>query len=182
MIKSIFYHFKNRVARYIAYIIFCILISLLAQSCASALTITDNLRTISDTNYNYLINVGDTSNYKDYIITSEYINNGNYNYYTTYYLCLTNNELTITDEINMSVNCDKLIKYYSYSNDYTYDISFNEELVLDNSIYYLKDKKYTNIYIFLWSISIILSINLIFHVLSRILRNRYGGLKYGKIT
>lgn len=182
MIKSIFYHFKNRAARYIAYIIFGILMSLLAQSCASALTITDNLRIISDTNFNYLKNVGDTSNFKDYVITSQYINNGNYNYYTRYILCLTNNDLTITNEINMSVNCEKLITYYSYSNDYSYTITTNEQLVIDNSIYYLKDKNTSNIYVFIWAILIILGITLMFHILSRLLRNRYGGLKYGKIT
>lgn len=179
LIKGIIYYIKRNIARIIASAIIGFICAFFTQSCVNAQSITNNLRTINDSYITYFTNVAESSDYKNYVITSDYTNNGSYNNYTTYYLCLTNDDLNIKDSINMSSNCDLLYSYNNYSNNYNYNISKDDHIYLTNTIYYTNKKDYCYFYL----VALLLSVFMIFTFLifNRIFRNRYGGLKYERI-
>lgn len=121
--------------RYLSYIIVLVVISFAARSCAQAMTIQNNLRTISDTQIKMFENIYKRSKYDNYILVSNY-NSSSYNNYTDYYLCLTNDSLIADDVKNISSNCDQLYKYNNYSNNYTFEKLNDNTLTVTNSIYY----------------------------------------------
>lgn len=175
-------YIKRNIARIIAYAIISFICAFFAQSCANAQSLSNNLRTINDTYFKYFENVANSLDYKNYIITSDYINNGSYNNYSIYYLCLTNDTLNNQDPLNISVSCEKLYTYYSYNNTYNYNIRNNENLVLNNNLYYSSSNKVNDTNIYLICLIIITSLIFCLIIFNRILRNRYGGLSYGKIS
>ncbi len=144
------------VMRLIGYSIAILLLAFCATRCAKALTISDNLLPISDSQLNYLKNVYERSNYKNYVITSNRINN-NYNTITYYYLCLTNDDLDLSSATSLTSNCNEFYRYNSTNNNYEMIKLNDTELILNNSVYYssyFKNNIDTNILII---ITIILS-------------------------
>lgn len=140
--------FVKKYLKYIIYIFVSLLATFFAHSCANAQAISNNLRTISDTYLDYFKSVGSSSNYKNFIITSSY-NDSSYSRYTTYYLCLTNDDIDTSDSLHLNVSCDVFMTYYTYNNTYTYDIKNNENLILSNVIYYsYSNVNYSHIFLF----------------------------------
>jgi len=133
--NDIFYNIYRSFMRILGYIVVILVISLAAQRCAKAMTITDNLRTINEANLNYLVNIYDRNDYKNYIISSDYISSG-YNGYTNYYLCLTNDELDVSSPGNITSSCSELYRYNSSTNSYSLEKLSDPELKVINSIYY----------------------------------------------
>ena len=85
------------------------------------------------------------SEYKNYLLASEYIQN-NYSYYTDYYICLTNEDITINSSISASATCSELYRWnYRSSNDNVLEKVNDNTLNVNNSVYYtnnVKDKKF----------------------------------------
>lgn len=142
-IKSILNKFVNDVfnniyrsfLRIIGYIVVIVVIGLAASRCAKAMTINDNLRTISDAQRAMFENIYLRSDFDNYILTSSY-NSSSYNNYTDYYLCLTNNKLDVTNVKNIESDCEELYKYNNYSNNYTLEKLNDKNLKINNSVYY----------------------------------------------
>ena len=67
--------------------------STFATKVASAKTINQSTDVINDNILKYFENVYEREDYKNYLLASEYVNNGGYNYTTYYYMCLTNEKI-----------------------------------------------------------------------------------------
>lgn len=176
------YYIKKNIARLIASAIIGFLCMFFAQSCAKALSLSDNLRTINESQLNYLLNVAKSSDYKNYVITSDYVNNGSYNNYSVYYLCMTDKEIIKDTYISLSTTCDDLITYYIYNNNYNYNTSKNVPFNLNNVIYYSNTKENNNLYTLLLIVILALFSIFMLIIFQRIFRNRYGGLKYERLS
>ena len=76
------------------------------------------------------------SEYKNYLLASEYIQN-NYTYYTDYYICLTNEDIVINSSISASATCEELYRWnYRSSNDNVLEKVNDNRLNINNSVYY----------------------------------------------
>jgi len=133
--NDIFSNIYRSFLRVIGYIVVIVVIGLAASRCAKAMTINDNLRTISDSQRSMFENIYKRSNYDNYILTSSYTNSS-YNNYTDYYLCLTNDKLDTSNVKKITSNCDELYKYNNFSNNYTFEKLNDNKLIVTNSIYY----------------------------------------------
>jgi len=131
IIKSVYRSFM----KILGYVVVILVIGLAARSCAKAMTVQDNLRTIGDTQFKLLENIYERSDYDNYLITSNY-NNSSYNNTTNYYLCLTNDKLDTSNVKKITSNCDELYKYNNFSNNYTFEKLNDNKLIVTNSIYY----------------------------------------------
>lgn len=58
------------------------------------------------------------------------------NYYNDYYICLTNESYTITDEFNTKANCAELYRYYRGNSTYNLVKVNDSTLEFKNSIFY----------------------------------------------
>lgn len=151
--------------RIIGYVAIILIIGFCATRCTKAMTITDNLITISETQLNYFKDIYNRSNYKNYVITSYRTISGTT--YTYYYLCLTNDNLDTSNATNITTNCGELYRYYSYSNNYSMTKLNDNELRLQNSVYY-SSNVYTNNSIIIqlfYVIVIVFLIYLLFYIL-----------------
>lgn len=133
--NDVFNNIYRSFLRVIGYIVVIVVIGLAASRCAKAMTINDNLRTISDSQRQMFENIYMRSKYDNYILASSY-NSSGYSNYTDYYLCLTNDKLDVTNVKNIVSNCDELYKYNSYSNSYVFDKLTDNRLNVVNSVYY----------------------------------------------
>lgn len=141
-IGSTFYHFFIKA---IVFLLFILVIGFVATSCAKAMTINDNLRTIPQSQLDYLKEIGERSSYKNYVIYSDYVYAGSYNnYYSNYYICLTNNELDVPYANIIETNCNKIYRYTTYNGNSFVEI-VDSYLKLNNTFYYTnvnKDKDF----------------------------------------
>lgn len=171
--NDIFYNIYRSFLRVIGYIVVIVVIGLAASRCAKAMTIQDNLRTISDLQFKLLENIYYRSDYDNYIISSSY-SNSSYNNITNYYICLTNDKIDTSNVKNVTSNCDELYHYNSYSNNYTLEKINDDQLKVVNSIYYtntIASKRfYYNVIVLLIILVIIASIVWLFSVFSKIFR------------
>lgn len=136
--------------RLLGYAIIILVIGFFGHSCTKAMTISDNLRTINETQLEMLENIYNRSNYKYYVISSEY-DSTNYNNYTNYYLCLTNEYFDVSNPMNLNATCDKQYKYSYISGSYSLEELSDTELNLSNSIYYTNINNLDNLDIYiLW--------------------------------
>lgn len=118
-----------------------VVLSTFATTVASAKTINQSSNFIDESIINYANNIYEREDYKNYLLAQEYINNGSYNYYTYYYLCLTNDKIDTTNSLNVSSSCDVLYRYYRNNNTYNIEKLNDKELSVNESIYYIKSSK-----------------------------------------
>lgn len=177
MFKNILNSFSRSIGRILSYILIFIVVMLLCAKCTKALTINDSNRTVGESYLTLFENIYDRSNYLHYVIVG---NNASYN--NNYYLCLTNEEIDTSNALKINTICDLLYTYYYSNNNYSLSIKQNEELIVNNSIYYT-DVKYNRSHIYiLSSILLILTIFLFFYIFTKVLNNRStGGLHYEKV-
>lgn len=156
------------IIKFICYGLVFLVIGFCATRCTKAMTITDNLRTINETQLEMLKNIGERSKYKYYVIASQYISSG-YNNYTDYFICLTNEQLDVTTPNFLNVTCEKIYKYTNNSNNYSLGEVIDKEFKLSNVTYYTNYND-TQEYIFslLWIISLSLLIYCLIYVIFQI--------------
>lgn len=122
-----------------------VVLSTFATSVASAKTIDNSNQVLDYSRYDYFINLYDRSKYKNYLLASEYIQNS-YSYYTDYYICLTNEDVTINSSISAIANCDELYRWnYRSNSDNVLEKVNDNKLIVNNSVYYTNnayDKRY----------------------------------------
>ena len=156
------------IIKFICYGLVFMVIGFCATRCTKAMTITDNLRTIPETQLTMLKNIAERNNYKYYVITSDYISSG-YNNYTNYYICLTNEQLDITTPNFLETTCEKIYRYTNNSNNYSLGEVVDKEFKLSNVTYYTdynsSRQKVINIML---TITLIGGISLLLQIISRI--------------
>lgn len=123
------------VVKFIGYMIVFLIIGFCATRCTKAMTITDNLRTINETQLEMLKDIGKRSKYKYYVISSDYISSG-YNNYTNYYICLTNEQLDISTPNFLNTTCEEIYRYTNNSNNYSMAQVVDKQFKLSNVVYY----------------------------------------------
>lgn len=123
------------IVKFIGYLIVFLVIGFCATRCTKAMTINDNLRTISETQLTLLKDYAESSKYKYYVIASEY-NTSGYNNYYNYYLCLTNEQLDISSPNNLNTTCTEIYRYNNSSNTYSMTKINDSNFTLNNSTYY----------------------------------------------
>lgn len=123
------------IVKFIGYLIVFLVIGFCATRCTKAMTINDNLRTISETQLTLLKDYAESSKYKYYVIASEY-NTSGYNNYYNYYLCLTNEQLDISSPNNLNTTCTEIYRYNNTSNNYSMTKINDSNFTLNNSTYY----------------------------------------------
>lgn len=137
-------HLKN-IVKHSFRLLFIVVLSAFATKVASAKTINNSNQVLDYSRYDYFVNLYMRSEYKNYLLASEYIQN-NYSYYTDYYICLTNEDITINSSISASATCSELYRWnYRSSNDNVLEKVNDNTLNVNNSVYYtnnVKDKKF----------------------------------------
>ena len=131
---------KN-IVKYSFRLLLIVVLSTFATTVASAKIINQSSNFIDESIINYANNIYEREDYKNYLLAQEYINNGSYNYYTYYYLCLTNDKIDTTNTLNVSSSCDVLYRYYRNNNTYNIEKLNDKELNVNESIYYTKSSK-----------------------------------------
>ncbi len=115
---------------------FLVVLSTFATSVASAKTINNSNQVLDYSRFDYFENLYMRSEYKNYLLASEYIQN-NYTYYTDYYICLTNEDIVINSSISASATCEELYRWnYRSSNDNVLEKVNDNRLNINNSVYY----------------------------------------------
>lgn len=112
--------------------VFCVV----ATPVADAKTVTDSQEFISEDRLLYFENLYKRSDYNHYLLVAE-DNVDNYYSYTDYYICLSNEDIEITDNLNASLNCEEMYRYYRISNN-NYDlVKVNDNnLIVEDSLFY----------------------------------------------
>lgn len=115
---------------------FCLLLisvfSLVATEVAEAKTITNSTNFANSTQLEYFNNLYKRSGYKYYLLGLDNTDS----YYNDYYICLTNESYTITDEFNTKANCSELYRYYRSNNSYNLSKINDDTLEFKNSVFY----------------------------------------------
>lgn len=115
---------------------FCILLisvfSLVATEVAEAKTITNSTSFASTQQLEYFNNLYKRSGYKYYLLGLDNTDN----YYNDYYICLTNESFTITDEFNTKANCSEIYRYYRSNSAYNLTKVNDSTLEFKNSVFY----------------------------------------------
>lgn len=123
------------IVKIIGYLIVFLVIGFCATRCTKAMTISDNLRTINETQLTLFEDYAKSSKYKYYVIASEY-NTSGYNNYYNYYLCLTNEQLDVSSPNNLNTTCNEIYRYNNTSNNYSMTKINDNNFTLNNSTYY----------------------------------------------
>lgn len=115
---------------------FCLLLisvfSLVATEVAEAKTITYSTNFANSTQLEYFNNLYKRSGYKYFLLGLDNTDN----YYNDYYICLTNESYTITDEFNTKANCAELYRYYRSNSSYNLSKINDNTLEFKNSVFY----------------------------------------------
>ena len=115
---------------------FCVLLisvfSLVATEVAEAKTIANSTNFANSSQLEYFNNLYKRSGYKYYLLG---LDNSD-NYYNDYYICLTNENYTITDEFNTKANCAELYRYYRGNSTYNLVKVNDSTLEFKNSVFY----------------------------------------------
>lgn len=156
------------IIKFICYAFLLLLVGFCATRCTKAMSITDNLRTINDTQLTMLKDIAERNNYKYYVITSDYISSG-YNNYTNYYLCLTNDQLDVSTPNFLETTCEKIYRYTNNANNYSLGEVVDKNFKLSNVVYYTNynesRQKVINIMLI---ITLIGGISLLFQIIIRL--------------
>lgn len=127
------------------FLVIVTVLSTFATSVASAKTVTSTSSVIDSATLDYFENIYKRSNYKNYVIASEYITSGvGYNYITYYYFCLSNQQIEVSDPINVNASCDVLYRSYRNNNTYVLERQYDNNLIVSNNIYYTNNIYDTN--------------------------------------
>ncbi len=119
-----------------------VVLSTFATAVASAKTIyNSSSSTISTDILEFFDNIYDREDYKRYILANEYIGSG-YNYTNNYYMCLTNEDIDTSNSLSVNSSCEKMYLYYRDSGSYVFEELSDNELIIDNSIYYVYENNY----------------------------------------
>lgn len=112
--------------------VFCVV----ATPVADAKTVTNSQVFISEDRLLYFENLYKRSDYNQYLLVAE-DNLDNYYSYTDYYICLSNEDIKSTDNLNASLNCEEMYRYYRLSNN-NYDLVKVEDnnLTAQDSLFY----------------------------------------------
>ena len=115
---------------------FCVLLisvfSLVATEVAEAKTIANSTNFANSSQLEYFNNLYKRSGYKYYLLGFD----NSDNYYNDYYICLTNESYTITDEFNTKANCSELYRYYRGNSTYNLVKVNDSTLEFKNSVFY----------------------------------------------
>lgn len=115
---------------------FCVLLisvfSLVATEVAEAKTIVNSTNFANSTQLEYFNNLYKRSGFKYFLLGLDNTDN----YYNDYYICLTNESYTITDEFNTKANCAELYRYYRGNSTYNLVKVNDSTLEFKNSIFY----------------------------------------------
>ena len=113
-----------------------IVFSFVATKVAEAKTITSSVSFSDETRLTYVEDVYKRSNYNHYLLGIENTSSG-YSSVNNYYLCLTDNDIEITDELNAISSCEKMYTYYRNSDgDYVLEEYNDNILIMKNSVFY----------------------------------------------
>ncbi len=144
--------------------------STFATKVASAKTINQSTDVINDNILKYFENVYEREDYKNYLLASEYVNNGGYNYTTYYYMCLTNEKIDTSNTLNVTSSCEKTYRYYRSNNVYVLEKINDNSITVNNSIYYVYQIKTYIIEKLLISLNIGLFVFYLTHILFRVFK------------
>lgn len=115
---------------------FCLLLisvfSLVATEVAEAKTISNSTNFANSTQLEYFNNLYKRSGYKYFLLGLDNTDD----YYNDYYICLTNESYTITDEFNTKANCVELYRYYRGNSTYNLVKVNDSTLEFKNSVFY----------------------------------------------
>lgn len=115
---------------------FCLLLisvfSLVATEVAEAKTITNSTNFANSTQLEYFNNLYKRSGYKYFLLGLDNTDS----YYNDYYICLTNESYTITNEFNTKANCAELYRYYRSNSSYNLSKINDNTLEFKNSVFY----------------------------------------------
>lgn len=115
---------------------FCLLLisvfSLVATEVAEAKTITNSTNFANSTQLEYFNNLYKRSGYKYFLLGLDNTDS----YYNDYYICLTNESYTITNEFNTKANCAELYRYYRSNSAYNLTKVNDSTLEFKNSVFY----------------------------------------------
>ena len=115
---------------------FCVLLisvfSLVATEVAEAKTIANSTNFANSTQLEYFNNLYKRSGFKYFLLGLDNTDN----YYNDYYICLTNESYTITDEFNTKANCAELYRYYRGNSTYNLVKVNDSTLEFKNSVFY----------------------------------------------
>lgn len=133
-------HLKN-IVKHSFRLLLIVVLSTFATAVASAKTINNSNQVLDYSRYDYFVNLYMRSEYKNYLLASEYIQN-NYSYYTDYYICLTNEDITINSSISASATCSELYRWnYRANSDNVLEKVNDTNLIVNNSVYYVNNVK-----------------------------------------
>lgn len=153
--------------KFLIFLMLLIVFSLVATKVAEAKTITSSVSFGDSTRLDYFDNIFERSKYNHYLLAIENVSSG-YSSYSYYYLCLTNDVINVVDQVNASANCEEMYVYYRNSNsDYVLEKIEDNELIVNNSVYYIENTSYINYFVI--GIFIILSFFALNWLLSAIL-------------
>ena len=115
---------------------FCLLLisvfSLVATEVAEAKTITNSTNFANSTQLEYFNNLYKRSGYMYFLLGLDNTDS----YYNDYYICLTNESYTITNEFNTKANCAELYRYYRSNSSYNLSKINDNTLEFKNSVFY----------------------------------------------
>lgn len=138
---------------------------LVATNVAEAKTVTTSNSFIDQNAYTYFNDVYSRENYKYGVMTYEYYQNvSSYNYTPYYYLCLTNEEIDVSNSTNVTSSCEKLLRYSRENNTYTAETLNDNELKVSNTLYYYFDNKEYYVHSYLFIIAILSVISCLFTI------------------
>lgn len=142
-IKNILNRFKF--LRLILVVCFCFV----TMQIVEAKTITDSSVFVETTRLDYFKDIYFRTKYKSYLLVPTYMSYGSYNGYNDYYLCLSNESVSYSDQLNATLNCDEMYRYYRNNDTYVLEKYNDNILTAVNSTFYSNSYIHTNFDTFL---------------------------------
>ena len=136
-IKNILNRFKF--LRLIIVVCFCFV----TMQIVEAKTITDSSVFVETSRLDYFKDIYSRSKYKNYMLVPTYMTYGSYNGYNDYYLCLSNESVNYSDQLNATLNCDEMYRYYRNNDSYVLEKYNDNVLTATNSTFY-SNSSYNN--------------------------------------
>lgn len=159
------------ILKYSFRLLLIVVLSTFATDVASAKTIYQSNSFIDSNVLDYFDNLYKRENYKNYLLATEYVQISQYNYTTYYYMCLTNDPIDTSNSLNVSSSCDKMYVYYRQNNVYNLETYNDNNLVVQNSVYYSTSKTVNHVE----KLLVLLNIGLFSFFLTFILFKLFGG-------
>lgn len=159
------------ILKYSFRLLLIVVLSTSAAEAASAKTIYQSNSFIDSNALDYFDNLYKREDYKNYLLATEYVQISQYNYTTYYYMCLTNDKIDTSNSLNVSSNCEKMYVYYRQNNIYNLESYNDNELNVQNSVYYSTSKTINHVEKML----ILLNVGLFTFFLTFVLFKLFGG-------